>query len=412
MPHTLSPSFSLSRMVKDLKAVPQGVWGVGLSNLCINLATIFVFSLFSIFLVEEMGANPGLVGFWDGLMQAFALSIRVFSGFVSDFLRKRRLLLLIGYSCAALSKPILALAPSIPLFMLGHSLDRFGNGLQASPRDALIGDITPSHLKGECYGLRQSLAIIGSLLGPIIAIPLMHYTNNDYRAVFMISMIPALLAIGVLFWMVKEPKLPALPPSKRHLFRFNDVIHLSKGYWLVIGLSCVFTLARFGESFLILRGKGLGLMPQLIPTVMIVMNLFNSLAAYPFGRFSDYYDRRILLALSFIILILSDLFLGLSTGLVGAFIGIALWGVQLGAVTSLIQAMVADTARPDLRATAFGVYYLTNGLVYILAGLWAGLVWEHISPNAMFLGGAVIASIATLGIFLLPAFKPKAIVAK
>lgn len=408
MQKDISPSLRISKIVEDLKEVPRDVWGIGLANLGINLSTIFIFSLFSVFLVEEMGANPALVGFWDGLLQAFSLISRIFSGMISDFLRKRKLLLLIGYGCAAISRPILALASNIPLCMLGQTLDRLGNGLQASPRDALIGDITPPHLKGECYGLRQSLAIIGSLLGPIIAIPLMYYTGNNYRAVFMFSAIPALFAILVLFFMVREPKLPALPIAKRHLLRFRDVVHLSKAYWLVIGVSCVFTLARFGETFLILQGKNLGLMPQFIPTVMIVMNLFNALAAYPFGRFSDYYDRRILLAISFLTLVASDLFLGMSSNLWSAFIGIALWGVQIGAVTSLIQAMVADTARPDLRATAFGVYYLSTGLFHIIAGLWAGFVWEHVSSNTAFLWGSVIASISTLGIFLLPAFKPKA----
>lgn len=397
----------LKRAIHDLKVVPSGVWGVGIGNLFVNLSTIVIFSLYSVYLVEHMGVSPWVVGIWDGILQSFALVSRIFSGVLSDYLRKRKLLLLIGYGFVTMSRPLLAFSPLLPVFMAGHALDRLGNGMQAAPRDALIGDIAPKHLKGECYGLRQTLAIIGSAAGSLLTIPLMIWTHNNYRALFLLSCIPAFLGGLIIFLCVKEPKLPPIKSYEKHFIRFSQVLHLSKGFWLVILLSSIFTLARFGEAFLTLRGKGLGLASHNVPLVMLVMNIFNSLAAYPFGRLSDFYDRRILLAASFIILILSDVILGCSNSLAWGFVGIALWGAQVGATASLILAMIADTAAPQLRATAFGVYYLITGLIHLISGAWAGFVWDYYSPQMTYLIGGGITFISLVGISLLPSFKPK-----
>ncbi len=400
-------AFSLKKVASDLALLPKDIWGVGFANLFINLSTIIIFSLYSIYLVEILGVSPWVVGIWDGLLQAFALMSRIFSGMISDYLRKRKLLLLIGYGFAAISRPLLAFSPLLSIFMIGHALDRLGNGMQAAPRDALIGDIAPKHLKGECYGLRQTLAIVGSALGSLLTIPLMIWTHNNYRLLFLFSFIPALTGALIIVWMVKEPKLPPVAAYKKHFIKLSNIMQLSKSFWLVIGLSSVFTLARFGEAFLSLRGKNLGLETHNIALIMLVMNICNSLAAYPFGRLSDIYDRRILLAISFFILILSDLILGLSNSLSWAFVGVGLWGAQIGATTSLILAMIADTARPDLRATAFGVYYLITGLVHLIAGAWAGLVWEYYSPQMTYLVGGGITLISLGGIAFLPSFSPK-----
>ncbi|MBS0185312.1 MAG: MFS transporter [Proteobacteria bacterium] len=402
-----SSALSLKKVFHDLVILPKGIWGVGLANLFINLSTIVIFSLYSIYLIEILGVSPWVVGVWDGLLQAFAFICRIFSGMLSDYLRKRKLLLLIGYGFAALSRPLLAFSPFLSLFMLGHSLDRLGNGMQAAPRDALIGDIAPKHLKGECYGLRQTLAIIGSALGSLLTVPLMLWTNNNYKFLFLLSFIPAFIGALLIFWMVKEPKLPPVAAYKKHFIKLSNIMELSRSFWLIIGLSSVFTLARFGEAFLSLRGKSLGLETHNIPLIMLVMNICNSLAAYPFGRLSDAFDRRILLAVSFFILILSDLVLGLTNSLPWAFVGVGLWGAQIGATTSLILAMIADTARPELRATAFGIYYLITGLVHLVAGAWAGLVWEYYSPQITYLIGGGITFISLGGIAFLPSFKPK-----
>ena len=401
------PALSLKKIVHDLAILPKGIWGVGFANLFINLSTIIIFSLYSIYLVEILGVSPWVVGIWDGLLQAFALMSRIFSGMLSDYLRKRKLLLLIGYGFAALSRPLLAFSPMLPIFMIGHTLDRLGNGMQAAPRDALIGDIAPKNLKGECYGLRQTLAIIGSAIGSLLTIPLMIWTHNNYRFLFLLSFIPAFIGALIIFWTVKEPKLPPVASYKKSFIKFSNIMLFSKSYWLVIGVSSVFTLARFGEAFLSLRGKTLGLETHNIALIMLVMNICNFLAAYPFGRLSDSYDRRILLAISFFILVLSDLILGFSDSLTWAFVGVGLWGMQVGSTTSLILAMIADTARPELRATAFGFYYLITGLVHLIAGAWAGLIWEYYSPQMTYLVGGAITLISLGGIALLPSFRPK-----
>jgi len=400
-------ALSLKKVYLDLVILPKGIWGVGLANLFINLSTIVIFSLYSIYLIEILGVSPWVVGVWDGLLQAFAFICRIFSGMLSDYLRKRKLLLLIGYGFAALSRPLLAFSPLLSLFMLGHSLDRLGNGMQAAPRDALIGDIAPKNLKGECYGLRQTLAIIGSAIGSLLTIPLMIWTHNNYKLLFLFSFVPAFIGTLLIVWMVKEPKLPPVAAYKKHFIKLSNIMELSRSFWLIIGVSSVFTLARFGEAFLSLRGKSLGLETHNISLIMLVMNICNSFAAYPFGRLSDSFDRRILLAVSFFILILSDLVLGLTNSLPWAFVGVGLWGAQVGATTSLILAMIADTARPELRATAFGIYYLITGLVHLVAGAWAGLVWEYYSPQMTYLVGGGITFISLGGIALLPSFKPK-----
>ncbi len=364
-------------------------------------------------MVEELGVSGGLVGLWDGILQAIAFICRIFSGMLSDYLRRRRFLLIVGYSFAALSRPILAFAPFLSIFMVGHLFDRLGNGIQAAPRDALIGDIAPENLKGECYGLRQSLAILGSILGPLLLIPLLVVTTNNYRLIFALSLIPALLGIVALVFMVKEPSHKDLPKKRpTQFFKLSELRSFPKSFWLVIGVSSLFTMARFGESFLILRGKNLGLSSEYIPLVMLVMNIFNALSAYPFGLLSDMFDRRLLLVVSFLFLVAADVMLGFTDTLPMAFLGIALWGVQLGSTTSLISTMISDTAPPALRATGFGIFYVISGLLHILAGWFAGHLWDTISPSTPFIYGAVVSVIACLSIVVLPSFRnPKTLIA-
>jgi MFS family permease len=411
----------------DLKEVPKDVWGIGIANMFINLSTVMIFSMASVYMIDELGASPFIVFLWDSVLQTIALISRIFSGLISDYFRNRKSLLMIGYGMAALSRLVLAVSVNLPIFMVGHLFDRLGNGVQAAPRDALIGDIAPKHISGECYGLRQTLAVVGSVMGPVATIYIMLATNNDYKSMFFWSFIPALVGVLAIWLMVREPvsvKTKNETP-KRHLPNFSDMVKLPKAFWLVIGLSSFFTLARYGESLLILQSKNLGLVSEKLPLVMLVMNVFTFLSAYPLGALSDRYDRRWVLGLSFIALIVSDLFMGLSstllTGipgidlfglslqgpLLGGFIGIAFWGIQLGGTMTILSTMVADTTRPELRATAFGIFYLTSGLVHLVSGSWAGYVWEHISPSATYLVGAGITFLSLCAIYILPSFSPK-----
>jgi len=277
-------------------------------------------------------------------------------------------------------------------------VDRIGKGIRAAPRDALVADIAPAHLRGASFGLRQSLDTVGAFVGPLLAMGLMWVTANNFQTVFWFAVIPAFLALGLLLFAVHEPERPEALRKVRFPLSLPELKRLGSAYWLVVAVATVFTLARFSEAFLILRAQGTGLPLVLIPMVLVVMNIVYSIAAYPAGVLSDRYNRLTVLIIGFALLIVADLVLALSSGLVGIAIGVALWGLHMGVTQGLLATLVADTAPQDLRGTAYGVFSLSVGLALLAASILAGALWDSLGPQATFLAGAGLTALALVGL--------------
>ena len=377
--------------------IPAGIWVLGFVSMLMDISSEMIHSLLPLFMVGTLGASALVVGLIEGLAEATALLVKVFSGTLSDYLGKRKGLAVFGYALGALSKPLFALAPSLGIVLSARLLDRVGKGVRGAPRDALIADIAPAAIRGAAFGLRQSLDTVGALLGPLLAVGLMLLWANDFRAVFWVAVIPGLLAVALLLLGVREPAAP-LAEKRHNPIRRDNLNRLSGAYWRVVAVGAVFTLARFSEAFLVLRAQQSGIALAWVPLVMVAMNAIYAASAYPFGKLSDRMRHRTLLGLGLLVLIAADLVLAHAGHWSTVLTGVALWGIHLGMTQGLLATMVADTAPADLRGTAFGVFNLVSGVAMLIASALAGLLWEQLGASFTFLAGAVFCALALLGL--------------
>ena len=385
--------------------IPPGVWVLGFVSLLMDVSSEMIHSLLPLFMVTVLGASALQVGLIEGLAEATALIVKVFSGALSDYFGKRKPLAVLGYGLGALTKPLFAMAPSVGLVLTARLLDRIGKGIRGAPRDALIADIVPPAIRGAAFGLRQSLDTVGAFVGPLLAVGLMILWANDFRAVFWVAVIPGALAVVLLLFGLKEPERQNAQPRTNPIRREN-LKRLGTGYWSVVGIGVLFTLARFSEAFLVLRAEQGGIPLALVPLVMVAMNVVYALAAYPFGKLSDRVSHGRLLAAGLLVLLAADLVLAISSHWSGVLAGVALWGIHMGITQGLLATMVADTAPADLRGTAYGFFNLVSGLAMLLASVCAGLLWDRFGAAFTFYAGAAFTVLALLALAwrpLLPA---------
>jgi len=375
-----------------LPKIPRVVWVLGFVSLMMDVSSEIVHSLLPVFLTTTIGVSVSFVGLIDGIAESTTSIVKIFSGYLSDRIRRRKPFLLLGYGLAAFSKPFFPLAHGVTLVLGARFADRIGKGLRGAPRDALIADVTPSDIRGRAYGLRQSLDTTGAFFGPLLAIALMVLFTGDMRAVFWVATVPAGLAVLLIIFGVKDRarKIDAAdaPPP----IRIAEIAGLSRRYWGVVILGVMFSLARFSEAFLILKVSADGLPMVLVPLVLVVMNIVYALGAYPAGVLSDSRGPARLLLSGLGMLIAADLILAFSSSIAGSFAGIALWGIHMALTQGLFAKLVAENVPGSLRGSAFGLFNLLTGMALLVASVLAGLAWDYFSPAATFLIGAGFAT--------------------
>lgn len=377
--------------------LPPAIWALGFVSLLMDVSSELIHSLLPVFLVTGLGVSMLSVGLIEGLAEATALIVKVFSGALSDYWGRRKPLAVLGYGLGALSKPLFALAGTAGLVLGARLIDRVGKGIRGAPRDALVADIAPPAMRGAAFGLRQALDTVGAFLGPLLAIGLMLLWANDFRAVFWVAVIPAVLSVATLIFGVREPE-PAARKRSGNPIRRENMRRLGRRYWWVVAVGAVFTLARFSEAFLVLRAQQGGLALAWTPLVLIAMNVVYSVGAYPFGKLSDRVSHRGMLAWGLVVLVAADLLMASAGQGPLLWGGIALWGLHMAMTQGLLATMVADTAPQDLRGTAFGVFNLMSGLALLLASALAGLLWDRWGAPVTFLAGAVLAAAALVAL--------------
>ena len=358
-----------------------------------------IHSLLPMFLVGVLGVSVFTVGIIEGLAEATALIVKMFSGALSDYLGKRKGLALFGYALGALTKPLFAIASGAGLVTAARLMDRVGKGIRGAPRDALVADLAPPEIRGAAFGLRQSLDTVGAFVGPLLGVGLMLLWANDFRAVFWVAVIPGLLAVLLLLFGVQEPERESqMSHPRTNPIQRENLRRLGASYWWVVGIGGLFTLARFSEAFLVLRAEQSGVAVAWVPLVMVVMNFVYAGAAYPFGWLSDRMSHAKLLALGLVVLIAADLVLASGHHWWTVLIGVSLWGIHMGMTQGLLATMVADSAPADLRGTAYGVFNLFSGLALLVASGFAGWLWDQYGAETTFYAGAIYSLVALFGL--------------
>ncbi len=375
-------------------AIPRTVWALGFVSMLMDISSEIVHSLLPLFLTTTLGLSVAIVGLVDGIAESTAAIARIFSGYISDRVRRRKPLILIGYGLAALTKPLFPMAEGLALVLGARFADRIGKGIRGAPRDALIADVTPEAIRGRAFGLRQALDTAGAFLGPLLAVVLMFVLASDMRAVFWIAVLPAGLAVLFLLFGVKDS--PGQVDDARAPIQFKEIKHLGSSFRSIVVIGAVFTLARFSEAFLILKASADGLPFVLAPLVLVAMNFVYAISAYPAGALSDHFTNSRLLALGAVTLVSADLMLAFSSNIVSTFIGIALWGLHMAITQGLFARLVARHSPKALRASAFGLFNFVTGLALLLASVIAGVFWDYAGSAATFLIGASFATLATL----------------
>ncbi|WP_028346219.1 MFS transporter [Bradyrhizobium murdochi] len=387
-----------TRPAYSIRDIPASVWVLGFVSMLMDISSEMIHALLPIYLVSVLGASMVTVGVIEGIAEATASITKIFSGALSDWLGKRKWLAAIGYGLAAFTKPVFPLAPTVGWLVAARFVDRIGKGIRGAPRDALVADLSPADLRGASFGLRQSLDTIGAFVGPLLAIALMWWTSDNFKAVFWVAVIPAFLALALIVFAVREPERPRALRTVRNPISLAEIKNLGSAYWWVVAVASVFTLARFSEAFLVLRAQNVGVPIALVPAVLVAMNIVYALAAYPAGVISDRMNRTAVLASGILVLVAADIALALLPSVGGVALGVILWGLHMGLTQGLLAALVADTAPAELRGTAYGFFNLLGGIAMLAASVIAGALWDIAGPQGTFLAGAGFALIALAGL--------------
>ena len=381
--------------------LPRTVWVLGFVSLLMDLSSEIYHALLPVFLTVTLGTPVAVLGAIDGISEATASFAKLASGRLSDRNRRRKPWILLGYGLSAVTKPLFALAGSPATVLGARLLDRTAKGIRGAPRDAMIADDTPPEVRGAAFGLRQSLDTVGAFLAPLLAVGLMFLFAGNIRWVFWVAVVPAVASFALAWAALREPahhEAPAKPQPIMAGFRA-----INRPTRRLIQLGFLFTLARFSESFLILKGVEAGLSLATAPLVLVLFNLAYLFGSYPAGALSDRRDPKSILLVGIAVLVVADLVLSRDWGLAGLAAGVALWGVHMALTQGLFARMIADASPPELRATSFGAFNFATGISTLLASLAAGLLWDRDGSSMTFLSAAAVATVAGVMLWLLPA---------
>lgn len=387
------------REVSDRPRIPRNVWVLGFVSLFMDLSSEIYHALLPAFITMVLGLPATALGAIDGIAEATANFSKLFSGRLSDRSLRRKPWVMAGYGLAALSKPLFPLSSSAWAVMAARFFDRVGKGVRGAPRDAMLADETPPEIRGRAFGLRQTLDTVGALLAPLAAIGLMVLLASNIRAVFWIAVIPAAISFFLATLALREPVQHLAPLKKSPFFSGFRELDMETKRLLQVGF--LFTLARFSESFLILKGIDVGLSEAMSPLTLAIFNLAYVVLAYPAGALSDRMSPRSILMVGILVLIVGNLVLGLTSGFSGLALGAILWGAHMAMTQGIFSRMIADSAPEHLRATSFGAFWFVTGLATMLASLGAGWLWDRHGASATFIASAAIAAAALAMLSLL-----------
>jgi len=388
----------------EKKKLPGSVIGFGFVSFFTDMSSEMVYPLLPIFLSSVLGVGAEALGLIEGIAEATASVLKTFSGYISDRIRRRKPLVLLGYSLSAIAKPTIGLAGRWVHVLAARFADRVGKGIRTSPRDSLIADVVDDTVRGRAFGFHRAMDTGGAVFGPLLAyillaIFLKYYSVSvSVRSVFLLSLIPGIFAIVTLIFFVKEK-----PREQRELRKLKlGFKGLSKEFKLLLAVMLVFSLGNSSNTFLILRASNIGFKTEMIPILYMFFNIVYAGSAMPLGSLSDKIGRRLTIAMGFFIYFIVYLgFARLSTHqYIYLWILFGLYGIYYGFTDGTLRALVADISRREERGFAYGLYHMLVGLMLFPASFIAGILWEKVAPSAPFYFGALTAAISAFLILI------------
>lgn len=380
--------------------IPRTVWVLGFVSLLMDISSEMIHALLPLFMAGTLGASAIWIGLVEGIGEGTALIAKVFSGVVADRFGHKKRLVFAGYFLGVISKPVFALAGSMPVVLAARFFDRIGKGLRGAPRDAIVADVTDESIRGAAYGLRQSLDAAGAFVGPLLATLLLLLWTEELRSIFWIALIPGAACLALILFGVEDNVTPTVN-TKRIAWKDLKIVIMPAFVQLVI-LGTLFSLARFSNAFIVLRAADIGIEHAWIPMTVVLMNIAFSLSSYPFGKLADKLNPMKLLALGMVLLALANLLFAYAANYRILAAGIVLFGMHLGATQGIFSTIISEIAPSEVRATAFGIFNFFSGLALLASGLVAGSLWEYMGAQYCF-GGDVVFALITL--CLIPRFK-------
>ena len=362
----------------------------GLVSLCMDISSEMVYPLIPLFLTNVLGTTKTTVGIIEGIAEATASILKVFSGWLSDKLGKRKLLMGVGYAISAISRPVTAVASTWFEVLTARFIDRLGKGVRTAPRDAIIADSTENSALGAAFGFHRTMDTIGAAIGPAIAFVILYLYKDNLRLVFHLSAIPAVIAVVIIAIFMKETahkrkevELPRLTISS-----FDGTF---RHYMLVIA---IFSLGNFADAFMVLRAQSLGVPKGLIIIIYLIYNIVYASSAIPIGVIADRLGIKKMVLAGFIFYSIVFGLVAMATSQVHIWLLFPLYGLYKGMSDGTQRAYLAAISPRDNKATAFGVYHTVVGAMLLPASIIAGYLWDKSGPEATFLFGAALSLIA------------------
>lgn len=380
--------------------IPRTVWVLGFVSLLMDISSEMIHALLPLFMAGTLGASAIWIGLVEGIGEGTALIAKVFSGVVADRFGHKKRLVFAGYFLGVISKPVFALAGSMPVVLAARFFDRIGKGLRGAPRDAIVADVTDESIRGAAYGLRQSLDAAGAFVGPLLATLLLLLWTEELRSIFWIALIPGAACLALILFGVEDNVTPTV--NTKHIAWKDLKIVITPAFVQLVILGTLFSLARFSNAFIVLRAADIGIEHAWIPMTVVLMNIAFSLSSYPFGKLSDKLNPMKLLALGMVLLALANLLFAYAANYRILAAGIVLFGMHLGATQGIFSTIISEIAPSEVRATAFGIFNFFSGLALLASGLVAGSLWEYMGAQYCFGVGVVFALIT---LCLIPRFK-------
>ena len=397
-----------ARHSKEPQNMPKTVVSLGWAMMCACLSYVMTLGVFALYL-KSIGHSQTSIGFLEGLFEAISFFVKLFSGVISDILRNRKGMILLGYAFLVISPPTVALSTSALGACVGRALNRIGNGIYSVPRDALVGDVAPKHMRGQCFGLNRSMGTIGSIMGGIIAFVAMHYFHCGFKAIFALAGISVLIGIFMIMFHVKDSyaePTEVTTPTPRQKFKLSDLRELGWDYALIMCVAAVFWLSRIEEAFMPLYANlHFDLPLSYIPLIMTVYNITYTLSSYPIGILADRTNRIVFLGIGIVILILADLSFFAATTITEFWVGVILWGVQMGIAMNTFTTIIVDITPKKLHGTAFGCYYIICAICVIMSNSSAGYISETWGNRYAYLVSAFIASLSLIILMLVMKYR-------